>query len=173
MGDAVKGKNYFHFNKALQKGILLHRYIDTTTDTHPVTREMRSMLRKDYGIFSGIIIDIFYDYFLATNWSRFHHEDLKKYTQYKYALLMENNSLMPDKTKLILSYMIQHDWLFQYQFTQGIEHVLRGMEQRISSNPVLHTATSLLISHQNVWQEMFIEFFSDMIVLTADFLHKK
>ena len=35
IADAVKGKSYLTWSKNIQKGILLHRFIDHYTDTNP------------------------------------------------------------------------------------------------------------------------------------------
>ncbi len=71
IADGIKGKKYKKFSPGIQKGILLHREIDTFTDAHPIVRQSTKRLHKNYGHYSGIIVDILYDHFLAKNWSRY------------------------------------------------------------------------------------------------------
>jgi acyl carrier protein phosphodiesterase len=147
MGDDVKGKSYLTYPKNIQKGILLHRIIDTETDSHPHTKSVKQLLRPQFGIFSGIITDLFFDYFLAKNWSDFHSEDLKKYTQNKYQILSDNMACLPEKTAFMLAHMIKKDWLYNYRLEAGIERALHGIGQRISNKPNLKQAMPLLDLH--------------------------
>ena len=39
ISDFIKGKKKFDFPADIQKGIMLHRMIDTYTDTHAATKE--------------------------------------------------------------------------------------------------------------------------------------
>ncbi len=70
MGDYVKGRNYLLFPEQVKKGILIHRDIDTFTDMHPITRRNKQRVAEKYHKYAGIIIDIFYDHFLAALWDR-------------------------------------------------------------------------------------------------------
>jgi len=80
MADSIKGKKYLKYPGDLQKGIILHRAIDYYTDTHPVFKQSTQKLFPEYGHYSGIIVDIFYDHFLASNWKKYSEVPLKEYT---------------------------------------------------------------------------------------------
>ena len=67
IADGVKGKKYVQFPLGIQQGILLHRAIDSFTDAHPIVRKSTKRLHKKYGHYSGVIVDILYDHFLAKN----------------------------------------------------------------------------------------------------------
>ena len=67
IADGIKGKKYLEYPAAIQKGILLHRAIDSYTDSHPVVRQSSKRLHANYGHYSGVIVDILYDHFLASN----------------------------------------------------------------------------------------------------------
>ncbi|MFN3917806.1 MAG: ACP phosphodiesterase [Flavobacteriales bacterium] len=170
MGDDIKGKNYLNYPNAVQKGILLHRLIDTETDSHPDTKSVKQLLRSEFGIFSGIITDIFFDYFLAKNWNAFHSENLKEYAQQKYRILNENKYMLPKKTAFMLTYMMKNDWLYSYRLEAGIERALSGMGQRISSRPKLETAMPLLVAHHSEIQERFQSVISHLQSICFDYL---
>jgi acyl carrier protein phosphodiesterase len=71
MGDFVKGKSYRQqYEPEIIKGIELHRSIDEFTDSHPVVTESKNRLRPTYRHYSGVIVDVFYDHFLAANWNQ-------------------------------------------------------------------------------------------------------
>jgi len=67
MADTVKGKNYQNYPKKLKIGILLHRFIDSYTDSHVVFRQTTKRLHPNYGHYSGVLADMFYDHFLCKN----------------------------------------------------------------------------------------------------------
>ena len=71
IADAVKGRQFDNYNINVQKGILLHRYIDKFTDTHPIVKQSKQRLENDYKRYSGIIVDIFYDHFLSANFKTY------------------------------------------------------------------------------------------------------
>ena len=95
MADSIKGSRHDAYPAEIQKGILLHRQIDTTTDAHPAFRQSTKRLHKNYGHYSGIIVDIFYDHFLAKNWADYSDIPLADYIESFYKLLRDNTELLP------------------------------------------------------------------------------
>ena len=67
ISDFVKGKKKFDYPSAIQKGIILHRFIDTFTDSHEATREAKEIFRPAYRLYSGAFTDVVYDHFLAVD----------------------------------------------------------------------------------------------------------
>src|SRR5437868_3644589 len=84
IADEVKGKNYQTYQKGIADGILLHRFIDEFTDEHSIVRQSKSHLRPQFGLFSGLIVDMYYDHFLAKNWSVYSPEPLRVFTERCY-----------------------------------------------------------------------------------------
>ena len=93
MGDTIRGKQYLDYPEEVQRGILLHRQIDTFTDAHPLFRESKRRLVPLYGHYAGVITDIFYDYFLTKHWRVFSSEDFDGYIERFYALLQEKKEV--------------------------------------------------------------------------------
>src|ERR1700741_2833759 len=81
MGDFVTGRHYEGLNAGMIKGVELHRKIDEFTDTHPVVQQSKERLYKNYHKYAPVIVDIFYDHFLAANWSKYSNIELEKFTQ--------------------------------------------------------------------------------------------
>ena len=90
MADSIRGHSYDDYEGEVRKGILLHRSIDSFTDAHPIYRQSKHRLHEKYGHYSGVIMDIFYDHFLAKNWSTYSNEKLEVYADTFYHLLGEN-----------------------------------------------------------------------------------
>src|SRR6056297_3123195 len=131
IADSIKGKNYTHYSKEIQNGIVLHRAIDTFTDTHPIVRKSVSRLFDRYGHYSRIIVDILYDHFLAANWKDYSDIPLKTYTKDFYKLLQHNFEILPKPVQNFLPYMVADNWLYNYRKIEGIEKILFQMNRRI------------------------------------------
>ena len=99
MADGIRGNDYLNFPEEVKKGILLHRQIDTFTDAHPIYRKSKHRLHDKYGHYSGVIMDILYDYFLAKNWKNYSEEPLEDYVADFYQSLESNYDILSEKTK--------------------------------------------------------------------------
>ncbi|MES2747381.1 MAG: acyl carrier protein phosphodiesterase [Bacteroidota bacterium] len=130
MADSIRGNSYLEYPDEVRKGILLHRYIDTFTDAHPIYRKSKHRLHEKYGHYSGVIMDIVYDHYLATNWSQYSNEDLEDYAADFYQLLQDNYDLLTEKTKNMLPYMMDGNWLVSYATLGGLEKILFQMDYR-------------------------------------------
>lgn len=168
MADSIKGKKYLKYPEEIQKGIVLHRAIDYYTDTHPVFKQSTKRLFSTYGHYSGIIVDIFYDHFLAANWRKYSGSQLEKYTLDFYALLENNFHILPTKVKSFLPYMINDNWLLSYASIEGIEKVLSGMNRRTGRKSDMHLATKELQEHYQDFQFEFEIFFDEVIVFSKE-----
>ena len=127
MADGVRGKQYENFPIDIQKGIVLHRAIDTFTDAHPLFRQSTKKLHSRYHHYAGVIVDMYYDHFLAKNWSNYHSESLTKYAANFYQSLTDNFPLLTLKTQNLLPYMVEYNWLVNYQSIDGLERILASM----------------------------------------------
>jgi hypothetical protein len=57
ISDFVKGKQKLSYPPEIQRGIVLHRAIDSFTDTHPVTRQAKVYFKEPYGGYAGPLVD--------------------------------------------------------------------------------------------------------------------
>lgn len=130
VSDFVKGKDVLNYPPPIQKGIRLHRLIDSFTDAHPVNKEARGYLRSGAGRYSGAFLDIIYDHFLATDPSRFLPGTLPAFAARTYALLNAEATGLPPNFLRMLTYMESQDWLSNYALRAGIRRSLEGMVRR-------------------------------------------
>jgi acyl carrier protein phosphodiesterase len=162
IADHIKGNNYEGFSKEIQQGILLHREIDTFTDAHKIVRKSKRRLHERYRHYDGVIIDIFYDYFLAKNWDNYSAIPLDIYTDAIHKLFNEISSELPLKSQQFIKYMIEYNILFNYQFEDGIEKVLNGMNHRTKGKSQMNLAIEDLKKLTKEFEEDFTLFFEDL-----------
>ena len=132
IADSVRGKKYLDYPLEIQQGILLHRQIDTYTDSHDVVKQSKRKLYENYGHYAGVIVDILYDHFLAKNWGKFYNIPLTTYSTNFYELLQNNYSILPSRVQNLLPVMIRQNWLVSYTTIEGISGILKGMDNRTS-----------------------------------------
>ena len=166
IADHIRGNNYKEFSKEIQQGIFLHREIDTFTDAHKVVRKSKRRLHPRYRHYSGVIIDIFYDYFLAKNWNDYSEIPLEIYTKSIYQLFNEIKEELPVKSQNFIKYMIEYDILFNYNNKAGIAKVLNGMNTRTKGISQMNLAIEDLEVLEIELQEDFTAFFKDLIAFT-------
>jgi len=166
IADAIRGNKFKHFPDEIQKGIILHRHIDTFTDQHTIVRKSKRRLHERYGHYDGVIIDLFYDHFLAKNWSDYCKIPLDIYSKNFYALLHANYEILPDKTKQMLPYLEQYNWLYNYQFFDGMQQVMEGMNRRTKMKSHMHLSIQDLKEHYKFFENDFTYFFMDLIAFT-------
>lgn len=159
IGDFVKGRQVKNYPKGIQKGIMLHREIDFFTDNHPIVSLGKDKLRKSQGHYSGVVLDIFYDHFLAANWTNFSSIPLRDFASATYLKLQGNLSLLPPKAQFMLPYMVRDNWLVSYKSIEGIKKACKGMAQRTKFKSNMGAATIQLKQHYNALEEEFNTFF--------------
>ena len=164
--DGVRGSNYKHFPIAMQAGIKLHREIDTFTDAHFIVKQSTKRLHKNYGHYSGVIVDIFYDHFLAKNWASYSEENLKDYTKNFYQLMQTHFEILPERIQLMLPFMMTDNWLLSYASLDGIQRVFNGMNKRIEHISNMNEATNELKIFYDEFEEEFTLFFKELIDYT-------
>lgn len=162
IADSVKGSAFITFPDDIQKGILLHRKIDTFTDAHPVVEESKQRLRPKYKKYASVIIDIYYDHYLAVNWNDYSLISLDKYTKNIYEIIEQYKHTFPLKSQLFTKYMIEYDILSAYAQLDGIDRVLHGMSRRTSFVSNMEHAIHDLKEHYPLFEKEFKIFFPDL-----------
>ncbi len=166
MADSIRGRKYNHLPEAVQKGIVLHRSIDTYTDAHPIPRKSSRRLHSRYSHYSRVIVDIYYDHFLARNWDQYYHEPLEAFVERFYALLRENRHLLPAGVQRLMPHMIRENWLASYAYLDGISRVLEGMNRRTGNKSGMQHAIEDLTLHYDSFGAEFESFFEELIIFS-------
>ncbi len=162
IADAVKGKKYENYPKEIKAGILLHRGIDNFTDTHLIVRQSKRRLNIQYNHYKGVIIDIFYDHFLAKNWEQYSDIPLEIYAENVYAFLQENIEIYPERIQKLLPNMIEYNWLVSNASIEGIGKILAGMNRRSKGISKMDLAIEDLVEHYDDFEADFTVFFEEL-----------
>lgn len=169
IADFVKGAQIESYEKDVVKGILIHREIDRFTDAHATVKQSKNRLWNRYRHYSSVIVDMYYDHFLAKNWEMYSDEPLKNFTTRHYSLLSRHSYSFPSRASITLKYMKQSDWLYNYQFLEGIDMALKGMSRRANFNSKMEYAIQELHRHYEQFNEEFHLFFPKLKRHTEEF----
>ncbi len=163
IADTVKGKAFEDYPVEIQKGILLHRFIDSFTDSHHVTLESRERLYDHFGKYAAVVQDVFYDHFLAVNWANYQNRGLTEYTEFIYRTLGDYRSLFNDRAARTFHFMQLQDWLGSYATTEGIDRALTGLSKRANFPSNMDRSLPALAKHRESLAEDFRIFFPELI----------
>jgi acyl carrier protein phosphodiesterase len=159
IADFVKGKKKDAYPDKIRQGIELHRMIDDFTDHHFATDQSKVRLRQKYGKYSGVIVDLYYDHFLAADFERYHTSSLADFSQKSYAILQRHWEILPEGVHYFLPFMVERNWLLNYATIEGIGRALSGLSVRVSFENKMNEAVNDLEEHYEEFENDFRLFF--------------
>ncbi len=163
IGDFVKGNKYQHYPEMVSYGIQLHRSIDSFTDNHPDVKECIQLLKPGYGRFSGVVMDIFFDHFLAANWKDYSTVTLRQFAKQSHSVFISNFMMLPLRVKQFLPFLIQHRRLESYAKKENLFHVLEIMSNRTSLPANSEWAMTMLHQEYDQFERLFRRFFAELM----------
>lgn len=160
LGDFVNKSLENNYDYFIRQGIFMHRKLDTFTDSNAVFLESKKRISDSNRRFAGVLIDMFYDHFLAKNWCQYSTVPLEEYADNFYSILNGFYYCLPDKLTGRMPYMIEENWLVSYRHIDGIKKSLDRISLRFSnSKHQLLNPIDELISNYDSLENDFERFF--------------
>jgi acyl carrier protein phosphodiesterase len=163
LGDFVKGPLRGERPKATETGISLHRKIDAFTDSLPEVKHAIARIEPPYRRFGGILINICYDHFLASNWEKFHHQPLGDYCQDFYRLLSEYEPHLPPGARRFSEVAPKVQWLEGYADMDKLKYILERVGQRFKTPIAQDKAFPQLLRDYQLLDQEFTQIFPKII----------
>ena len=170
IGDAIKGKQYQDYSDSIQKGILLHRQIDTFTDSHPIYLQSKRRFYKNYPKISGVITDILYDHLLCLEWNKHTNEKLPLFIKRSYDYLDTCIDQMPSRMTPVYAHMRSHDWFSRYQTIEGTALSLMQIGERMGFGSSVGSSVMEFKQNEAMFIEEFNTFFNEIKAFSKEFL---
>lgn len=165
LGDFVRGVDVSALPLLVQEGIAQHRAIDRFTDSHPVFRQSRARLGAPLHRVSGVLVDVFYDHFLARHWQRWGDgRTLAEFTADVYRLLAGQRELLSPQLRAALPHMVAQDWLGSYGDLRSVDEALLRMAGRLRHRTPLAEGGAVLRAHYEALHGDFAVFFPEAMV---------
>jgi acyl carrier protein phosphodiesterase len=161
LGDFAKG-SILAYPPDVQRGIRLHRAIDRYTDGHVLVRAGRGLISPARRRYAGIMLDVFYDHFLACHWQRYSGTPLHVFTCATYAALLPRCAEFPVRLQTILPRMAADDWLASYRELWAVEAALNGIARRFKRANTLGGGVDELVDNYAALEAHFLAFFPQL-----------
>lgn len=163
VADWVKGKQYLKFPEGIQRGIILHRKIDSFTDSHSEVMKTKLKFREIYRKYAGIFVDVFYDHLLAKNWEVYSEKSLQLVANEFYLILVKKYKFLPERINYFLPHLIFSNRLVRYKTLQGFGESIKIMEKRAALPDCLPEAFQIIEEYKKEFETEFKLFFEDML----------
>jgi acyl carrier protein phosphodiesterase len=166
LADVVRGSEREAMSPAFRDGARRHHAIDKFTDAHEVVRRSRGRVGKEHRRFSGVLVDVFYDYILATHWDSYSSQPLDAFTSGFYADVQARRLPLPEQVQAMLDRIVRNDLLGSYRKPAGVERSLRRISIMLASRWQrefdLERSVPNLIEHEADYARDFAEFFPQL-----------
>jgi len=167
--DFLRGTDRKFVSKGVQSGISMHQFVDQFTDTHVLVKTSKDRLKGHFRLFSGVLIDVFYDHFLAKDFERIANISLEEFCEYIYETLEKNTSALPLKLRQFVPVMIRENILFSYRRLAGIQTALTRINLRVTKKFSVGLAMAILDDMYDVLENDFRQYFPCLINVTESY----
>jgi acyl carrier protein phosphodiesterase len=162
IADGVKGNDFNLYSPDIRQGILLHRWVDSFTDTHDLVKELRAEYRPKLGLYSGVLIDLVFDYFLAKDFQIHSGIELEEFQQFTFSVLNKHEDHFPEKMKKYFFYMKDKEFMMKYAQTVEMADIVRQMGKRIPRGELLIAAGDFFEDYVEMASAYFPAFFEEL-----------
>jgi len=163
MGDFVKGRLDGRFPPGITQGILLHRGIDSFTAQNEHFLRSKRRLDQSFGHYRGVLVDLFYDHFLAAHWEDYADVPYPVFISDAWQVLRAHKEFLPDRLQRIMPFMFR-DWLPSYGTVEGIAASLHRMSRfRLKRKNPLREGADTLTRHYEEFYGDFQQFLPELI----------
>lgn len=169
MGDFVKGPLADRFPERIMQGLTLHRRIDSFASQNDLFQRSRRRLAPHYGLYRGVLVDLFYDHFLVTEWGNWSDEPLAGYLARSRSIIEQQRAVLPERLQKIVP-MIFEELLPSYGKVSGIGIALERMSRRVTRANPLSGGEAQLVQHYDDLRADFRGFMPQAHRFAADFI---
>lgn len=168
--DWVKGERRLAFSLGVQRGFALHRLVDHFTDTHAVVARSHARVQSPYKRYAGVLVDVFYDHFLARNWALFCAHPMRAFIDEVYASVAAHEAFLPEEINRGFAYMRRDDWLGSYASVEGVALTLQRVSRRLRPGNLLADGAAQINAHYDELNADFLEFFPQLQARARDWI---
>jgi len=158
-GDFYKGLvERIELSENLKEGIVLHRIIDKTSDRKE--NLLNELLVEKFGIFKGIVSDMFIDHFLSKNFHKLFNKNINDIERKILDKIEENKNIFPKDFERTFNWLSDRNVMVNYKEVDFLERAFQGLAKNIRRGEILNLAVAELKKNYNLFEEKSIkEFF--------------
>ena len=162
IADFISNRDLQSLKPEVREGVMIHRKIDTFTDTHESVRESIRRLHPIFHKYSPVVVDIYYDYFLSKNWRRYAALPIVEFSVDVYGTFNSRMEEVPDLMKPRLQSMISHNFLENYGTKTGIQFTFNKFQERVKFPVSFEQASDIMMVYEDEFNDEFNVFFPEI-----------
>ncbi len=167
--DFLRGSDRKLISESVQSGISMHQFVDQFTDTHALVKMSKDRIKKHFHLLSGVLVDVFYDHFLAKDFEQIATVSLEDFCEYIYDILEKNIAELPPRLQQFVPIMIRENTLYSYRKLEGIQVALTRINHRIKKKISVELAMATLRDLYEFIENDFRKFFPCLIDVTESY----
>ena len=167
--DFLRGSDRKFVSKGVQSGILMHQFVDQFTDTHALVKTSKDRVKKHFRLLSGVLVDVFYDHFLAKDFEHIANVSLEEFCEFIYETLGKNISELPPRLQRFVPVMIRENILSSYRKLSGVQTALSRINLRMTKKFSVYLAMAILNDRYEFFENDFRQYFPCLIDVTECF----
>ena len=162
-GDFYKGRiEKIDLQEDLKSGIILHRLIDKISDRKE--NFLNEFLQEKFGIFKGIVSDMYIDHFLCKNFENIFSGNpdfgnVKKVERKIIKNIEKYDKFFPNDFKNFFDWLRREKVLARYKNLDFLERVFLGMSKRVRKGEILRNAVCELRKNYGEFEEKSLKEF--------------
>ncbi len=164
--DFLIGCDINLISKGVQSGIAMHKFVDQFTDSHALVKASKARIKGRFRLLSGVLVDVFYDHFLAKYFEQIANLSLEEFCEYIYETLAKNIAELPPGLQEFIPIMIRDNILFSYRNLEGVQTALNRINRRIKRKFSVELAILTLSDIYESMENDFRKFFPCLIEAT-------
>ena len=167
IADTIKSKkDKVQLPITIQKGIQLHRFIDTFTDTNKEVDIINRLLHPYFYHYASVVSDIYFDYYLYNNWIQFESLVYESFCEGIYSVMNAHKHIIPEK----LFWMADKNWLQYYTTIEGIQSVFDRLTIRLNHKANFINASEVLLLLDKEIKELFLKFYPQLTIAVQSWI---
>ncbi len=170
LADPLKGRSWYGCSQEHINGMLMHRSIDSFTDSNKHVRRAKSRLGDGY--LKGVVVDIMFDHFITCHWQQFVNIDFEMFVEDFYRHSAKQISQLPEEGAVFIQKVIRYDFFHLYGQVEQLQHVFKKFDERLSARILQKESTSqyfprLKTNYAEIEVD-FLQFFPELIRFFID-----
>ena len=162
IADFISNRDLQSLKPEVRDGVMVHRKIDTFTDSHEAVRDSIKRLHPIFHKYSPVVVDIYYDYFLSKNWRRYAALPIVEFSVDVYGTFNHRMEEVPDLMKPRLQSMISHNFLENYGTKTGIQFTFNKFQERVKFPVSFEQASDIMMVYEDEFNAEFNIFFPEI-----------
>lgn len=164
LGDHLKGRQALDLLPPSWKaGVLLHRFIDTTSDSHPAVHGLLEQLQPPWRRYGGIILDVLFDLMLTRHWDRFGPTPLDHMGEQISLMLARHRPNLPPRLVRFSRWAEQRGLWLRFGERAMLEEIFMLLGRRHGRPSPLAAGVELLDRREAAIEAAFLELFPDLL----------